>query len=83
MGGDVPPVLSTLGSDSLKEKERTRTKVRHGNVYIQNFVTFPELTGKDNEEDNSNVDEEKLEISKVAEDLTNSSRWYSSELSVN
>lgn len=44
------------------------------------FVTFPTLTGKDNEEDDGNIDEEELEVSKVTEDLRkNTNRWCSAE----
>lgn len=33
------------------------------------YVTFPVLTGKDNEEDDGNVNEEELEVSKVTKNL--------------
>lgn len=40
---------------------------------LTHFVTFLTLTGKDNEEDDGNIDEEELEVSKVTEDLRNQS----------
>lgn len=45
---------------------------------LTHFVTFLTLTGEDNEEDDGNIDEEELEVSKVTEDLrTKSNRKHS------
>lgn len=41
------------------------------NWYQIIFVTFLILTGKDNKENDGNIDEEELEVSKVTEDLRN------------
>lgn len=89
MGDDVTPVLSTQGSDSLKRSRGNYKEEKYGKTWLKKppkhyliIVTFLILTGKDNKEDDGNVNEEELEVSEVTEDLKNkNNRQHRSETS--